>query len=403
MKLAMPDGGGEEGFGLSDMASFSKQSKKLGGDEPESNVNAVAKEEPEPAAAGKYSRGAATRDGGDDPRVMSKEEPMEGLRELGPAPFLTKTFEMVEDPETDPTVSWSIHRDSFIVWDSHEFSANLLPKYFKHSNFSSFIRQLNTYGFRKINCGRWEFANEGFQGGKKHLLKGIKRKKVMKLRKKNEESKDKLSDYEDRIRFAECRQQQIFIFLAKLVKFPSLFQQLIQNKQQQQKELDEGGFSSKKRKLLETQVTNSLPDPMETDQSVGNSAAKPMGTDRGVPKNVARPTGTDQSNVAKPMETDQSVTKNLPEPKETDQKVTKRLSEPMEIDHSITKSLPESKETDQSVINWGSSCVENATIEEGLSVNVSEIYLELEDLINWKPSSLIGFASDLPVEQTGSL
>lgn len=72
-------------------------------------------------------------------------KPMEGLHEAGPPPFLKKTFEMVEDPETDPIVSWSEARDSFIVWDSHEFSKILLPKYFKHSNFSSFIRQLNTY------------------------------------------------------------------------------------------------------------------------------------------------------------------------------------------------------------------------------------------------------------------
>jgi heat shock transcription factor len=70
---------------------------------------------------------------------------MEGLHEAGPPPFLKKTFEMVGDPETDETVSWGKNRDSFVVWDSHEFSKVLLPKYFKHSNFSSFIRQLNTY------------------------------------------------------------------------------------------------------------------------------------------------------------------------------------------------------------------------------------------------------------------
>lgn len=71
--------------------------------------------------------------------------PMEGLNEAGPPPFLKKTFEMVEDPETDSVVSWSENRDSFVVWDQHEFSKDLLPKYFKHQNFSSFIRQLNTY------------------------------------------------------------------------------------------------------------------------------------------------------------------------------------------------------------------------------------------------------------------
>lgn len=72
-------------------------------------------------------------------------KPIEGLHEAGPPPFLNKTYQMVDDPETDPIVSWIQGRDSFVVWDSHEFSKHLLPKYFKHCNFSSFIRQLNTY------------------------------------------------------------------------------------------------------------------------------------------------------------------------------------------------------------------------------------------------------------------
>ena len=68
-------------------------------------------------------------------------KPMEGLHEVGPPPFLKKTFEMVEDPHTNPIVSWSQTRHSFVVWDSHEFSKTLLPKYFKHSNFSTNVCQ----------------------------------------------------------------------------------------------------------------------------------------------------------------------------------------------------------------------------------------------------------------------
>ncbi|KAI3925827.1 hypothetical protein MKX01_003386 [Papaver californicum] len=95
-----------------------------------------------------------------------------------PTPFLTKTFQLVEDKTVDDIISWNEDGTTFIVWRPAEFARDLLPKFFKHNNFSSFVRQLNTYGFRKIVPDRWEFCNDCFKRGEKRLLSDIQRRKV---------------------------------------------------------------------------------------------------------------------------------------------------------------------------------------------------------------------------------
>lgn len=68
--------------------------------------------------------------------------------------------------------------DGFIIYKLTSFTQTVLPKYFKHQNISSFIRQLNMYGFTKSKREENEniYSNPFFQRGNKADLKKIQRK-----------------------------------------------------------------------------------------------------------------------------------------------------------------------------------------------------------------------------------
>ncbi|KAJ7957258.1 Heat Stress Transcription Factor family protein [Quillaja saponaria] len=181
----------------------------------------------------------------------------------GPAPFLLKTYDMVDDSSTDDIVSWTSHKNSFVVWNPPEFARVLLPMYFKHNNFSSFIRQLNTYGFRKVDPERWEFANEDFIKDQKHLLKNIYRRKpihshsqpqgslmdpekasfdeeierllhekaalesnILRFKQQRSSAKLQLEDLTERIDGIEKRQESLLSFFEKALQNPTFVEHL---------------------------------------------------------------------------------------------------------------------------------------------------------------------------------
>lgn len=136
---------------------------------------------------------------------------------------------------------------------------------------------------------RWEFANEGFLRGQRHLLKTIKRRRppshapsqhqsiapyvevgqfgvdgeldrlkrdknvlmseLVKLRHEQQNTRAQLKAMEERLQGTEQRQQQMMAFLARAMRNPDFLQQLVQQKDRR-KELEEA-ISKKRRRPIE--------------------------------------------------------------------------------------------------------------------------------------------------------
>ena len=56
--------------------------------------------------------------------------------------FLLKLYRLLEDNNNIDIVCWSKDGKSFIIKNIHKFQSQILPIYFKHKNFSSFLRQV---------------------------------------------------------------------------------------------------------------------------------------------------------------------------------------------------------------------------------------------------------------------
>ncbi|KAF9792162.1 hypothetical protein BJ322DRAFT_18106 [Thelephora terrestris] len=87
---------------------------------------------------------ALSRPTGGSPPRLSKE-----ARKVVPA-FLQKLYQILNDEENSNVISWTAEGDSFTVLDHERFAREVIAKWFKHNKWTSFVRQLNMYGFHKV-------------------------------------------------------------------------------------------------------------------------------------------------------------------------------------------------------------------------------------------------------------
>ena len=105
--------------------------------------------------------------------------------------FLDKLYAILSDDSYSQYIHWSPDGLYVIISDPNGLSKKVLPEFYKHHNFSSFVRQLNMYNFRKVRT-----SNKRDQKEQKYMHKEFNESripeeiKLIKKKKLKAESKD---------------------------------------------------------------------------------------------------------------------------------------------------------------------------------------------------------------------
>lgn len=94
--------------------------------------------------------------------------------------FVNILVNLLENESLQNFIAWNSDGTSFSIFDISEFTSKIMLNYFRHNSFTSFVRLLNMYNFKKIKAlssGTLStYRNNFFRRDEPHLMKFIKRK-----------------------------------------------------------------------------------------------------------------------------------------------------------------------------------------------------------------------------------
>ena len=115
--------------------------------------------------------------------TMSDPDSLTPLTAPGRVPnFPAKMHAILSRSDLTEIVCWMPHGRAWKVLKPREFEVRVIPTYFEHAKFSSFIRQANGWGFRRLTHGqdRNSYYHPLFLRALPHLCKEMKRPGVAK-------------------------------------------------------------------------------------------------------------------------------------------------------------------------------------------------------------------------------
>ena len=81
----------------------------------------------------------------------------------------------MKNSDFEDIIRWDNSKTMIDILDEKKLETEVLPIYFRHTRYESFVRQLNLYGFKKIRLETFQrFKHRDLENGKSYLFLLIK-------------------------------------------------------------------------------------------------------------------------------------------------------------------------------------------------------------------------------------